>query len=104
MKTSRGETSVQQSSNGRLLSIRDAASYLGMDEKKLRQQVRNRRVRFLRLGRSIQIYEKWLDEFIAANTFDATGNNRGALTEDEILPSRVVDIRDLVPKKSLLGN
>jgi excisionase family DNA binding protein len=57
--------------SGPLLSIADAAEYLGVRPGTLRNWLSARRLTYVKVGRLTKLSKDALDEFIAANTMDA---------------------------------
>ena len=56
------------SEKSQALSIRDVANNLGCSETKVRKDIRDRKLDFFRVGRSIRIKQQALDAYIERNT------------------------------------
>jgi excisionase family DNA binding protein len=87
---------------GRLLDIRRAAEYLGITEEQLRREIRARRIRVLRRGRAIGIYEAWCDQYVEAQTTAPAASVRGFAPSIAQSVDRPLGIQDLLPPKRLI--
>lgn len=83
---------------GRLLEVPAAAEYVGLTPKQMSRQIAARRVRVLRAGRKIRIYERWLDEFRDAHTSAPDGDSRGIAPEIAQPATVPCSLRDLMPR------
>jgi excisionase family DNA binding protein len=61
---------------GKLLSVRDAASALGLKTSTIRAWLLRRKILFVRCGRSVRIPESVIAEFITRNTVPAKDDRR----------------------------
>ena len=83
---------------GKRLTVAQAADALDLNEDQLRREIAARRIRVLRRGRAVSIYERWLEEYIAANSVAPTRDARGTVPEES--PSVMSDsLRVLTPRK-----
>ena len=81
---------------GQLLTVEEAAPRLGMKAATVRREIRAGRLKVLRRGRSIGIYESWLEEYVETHTQQArieTGS-----IEAERTSERPTGIKDLLPR------
>jgi excisionase family DNA binding protein len=84
LRSSDGTTSGRPANPGRmtpaserrrgLLTIEDAAAYLGLSPGTLRNWISMRRIDYVKVGRLTRISVVTLDRYIAANTVRAEGN------------------------------
>lgn len=90
------------SSLGRLLDVKGAAIYLDLTVAQMRRHIKARRVRVLKPGRKVQIYERWCDEFRASFTVEPTGQTRGFIPDDDVTYAAPIKLRDLLPRQRLI--
>ena len=63
--------------HGQLLTVEDAAEYLGIAPGTLRNWLSARRVSYVKVGRLTRLSQRDLDAFIAAHTVDAANADFG---------------------------
>ncbi|WP_406046884.1 excisionase family DNA-binding protein [Kribbella sp. NBC_00889] len=63
----------------RLLTVEEAAPYLGARSERLaRRLIAQRRIRFVRVGRNVRIPESAITEYVRANTVQPIARGRAA--------------------------
>ena len=63
----------------RLLTVEEAAPYLGARSERLaRRLIAQRRIRFVRVGRNVRIPESAITEYVMANTVQPITRGRAA--------------------------
>lgn len=62
-----GRPKPENGEEGRLMTVREASTYLAVPVPSLYTKVFQRRIRFIRLGRSIRFDRRDLDQLIDAN-------------------------------------
>jgi hypothetical protein len=81
---------------GRLFEVPACAAYLDITEAQLRRHIQARRIRILRAGRKVQIYETWAEEFRQTFTVEPAATSRGSVPDEAPTPQRV---REMMPAR-----